>query len=100
MNEQRYRVFDGINGESIEFEWNIFQGFTTLQLCGEVNDLLSFLGQTPEIFKGRILFMSMFNDVFCDRKGKKDEFLANARVVRVFCAKIWYWTMVNYSTRF
>ena len=27
-----YRDYDGINGEPTEFEWNIFPGFTTLQL--------------------------------------------------------------------
>ena len=51
-----YRDYDAINGESTEFEWNIFPGFTTLQLCGKINDLLSDLGQTPETFTGRILF--------------------------------------------
>ena len=30
---QSYRDFDGISGEPTEFEWNIFPGFTTLQLC-------------------------------------------------------------------
>ena len=40
---------DGINGGPTEFEWNIFPGFTTLQLCGKVTDLLSDLGQTPEL---------------------------------------------------
>ena len=79
-----YRDYDAINGESTEFEWNIFQGFTTLQLCGKINDLLSELGQT---FTRRMLFMSMFNDISCDRKGNKDEYLANARVVNVL-AKI------------
>ena len=63
-----YRDYDAINGESTEFEWNIFPGFITLQLCGKVNDLLSDLGQTPENFTGRILFMSMCNDISCDRK--------------------------------
>ena len=29
------------------------------------------LGRTPEIFTGRILFMSMFNDISCDGKGNK-----------------------------
>ena len=33
---QSYRNFDGINGEPTELEWNIFPGFTTLQLCGKV----------------------------------------------------------------
>ena len=71
--DQSYRDYDGINGEPTEFEWNIFPGFTTLQLCGKVNDLLSDLGETPETFTGRILFMSMFNDISCDRKGNKEE---------------------------
>ena len=41
ITEKSYRDYDGINGEPTEFEWNIFPGFTTLQLCGKVNDLLS-----------------------------------------------------------
>ena len=36
-------------------EWNIFPGFTTLQLCDKISDLLSSMGQTPETFTGRIL---------------------------------------------
>ena len=51
-----YRDYDAVNGEPTEFEWNIFPGFTTLQLCGKINDLLSDLGETPETFTGRILF--------------------------------------------
>ena len=82
-----YRDYDGINGEPTELEWNIFPGFTTLQLCCKVNDLLSDLGQTPETFTGRILFMSTFNDISCDRKGNKEECLANARVVKVLAKK-------------
>ena len=66
--ERSYRDYDAVNGESIEFEWNIFPGFTTLQLCDKINDLLSDLGQTPNTFSGRILFMSMFNDISCNRK--------------------------------
>ena len=54
------RDYDGINGEPTEFEWNIFPGFTTLQLCGKVTDLLSNLGETPETFTGRI---SLYVDV-------------------------------------
>ena len=60
--ERDYRDYDTVSGETTEFEWNIFQGFTTLQLFDRISDLLSSLGQTPESFTGRILFMSMFND--------------------------------------
>ena len=75
--ERSYTDYDPINGESTEFEWNIFPGFTTLQLCDKISDLLSSMGQTPENFTGRILFMSTFNDIFCDRYDNKDECLRN-----------------------
>ena len=70
-SSQSYRNFDGINGEPTEFEWNIFPGLDTLQLCDKVKSLLSRLGETPENFTGRILFMSMFNDISCDGKAIK-----------------------------
>ena len=96
-SEKSYRDFDAINGESTEFEWNIFPGFTTLQLCDKINDLLSDLGQTPEHFTGRILFMSMFNDISCDRKDNKDECLANAGVVKVLARRfgIGQWSFIG-----
>ena len=64
ITDESYRDYDGINGEPTEFEGNIFPGFTTLQVCGKVTDLLSRLRETPETFTGRILFMSKFNDIF------------------------------------
>ena len=85
--DESYRDYDGINGEATEFEWNIFPGFTTLQLCGKVTDLLSKLGETPETFTGRILFMSVFNDISCDKKDNEKECWANAKVVSVFAKK-------------
>ena len=72
ITDKSYRDYDGINGEPTEFEWNIFPGFTTLQLCGKVTDLLSRLGEAPETFTGRILFMSMFNDISCEKTMKKN----------------------------
>ena len=59
ISEKSYRDYDGINGEPTEFEWNIFPRFTTLQLCGKVNDLLSDLGETPETLTGRIIYVNV-----------------------------------------
>ena len=64
-SSQECRNLDRIDGEPIEFEWNIFTGFTTLQLSHKVRELLLRLGETPENFTGRIIFMSMFNDISC-----------------------------------
>ena len=47
---QEYGNFDIIDGEAMEFEWNIFQGFNTLQPSEEVKPLQLRLGETPENF--------------------------------------------------
>ena len=47
-----YRALDSIDGEPMEFEWNIFPGFTTLQLCNKVHEFVSKMTD-PSEFKGR-----------------------------------------------
>ena len=86
-SSQKYRNFDRIDGEPMEFECNIFPGFNTSQLSEEVKSLLHRLGETPEIFTGRIIFMSMFNDISCDNKGNEEECLANAQLVSLYARK-------------
>ena len=81
-----YRALDRINGEPMEFEWNIFPRFTTLQLCSKVQELLSRLNGEPEKFTGRIIFMSMFNDISWRSKDNKKECKSSAQLVSL-CAK-------------
>ena len=73
------------------------QGSQRCQLCDKISDLLSYLGQTPESFTGRILFMSMFNDIFCDRYDNKDECLRNANIVKTFAGRfgIGQWSFIG-----
>ena len=81
----------------IIIDQNYFPGFTTLQLCSKVTDLLSRLGETPETFTERILFMSMFNDISCDKKDNEEECLANAEVVSIYAKKfgIGQWSFIG-----
>ena len=69
----RNRPLDKIDGEPMEFEWNIFPGITTLQLCTKVQELLSRLSVPPEKITGRIIFMSMFNDISWRSNDNKKE---------------------------
>ena len=39
-----------------------------MQLCNKVQELLSKMSEEPEDFTGRIIFMSMFNDISWDLK--------------------------------
>ena len=58
----KYRTLDTIDGEWMEFEWSIFQGFTPLQLISKVQEFMTKMGD-PSQFKGRIIFVTMFNDI-------------------------------------
>ena len=71
----------------MEFEWNIFPGFTTLQLCHKVQELQFRLGETPENFTGRIIFMSMFNDISWGSKDNEKECKSNAQLVPLFAKR-------------
>ena len=79
-----YRNFDRIDGEPMEFEWNIFPGYNTLQLSQEVKSLLLRLDETRENFTGRSIFMSMFNDISWGSKDNKKECESNAQRVSLF----------------
>ena len=91
---QEYRNLDRIDGEPMDVEWNIFPGFNTLQLSQEVKDLLLRLNETPENFAGRIIFMSMFNDISWGSRDNKVECGSKCQSRFSVCKKIWSRTMV------
>ena len=68
-----------------------------MQLCDKISDLLSDLGQTPGTFTGRILFLSVFNDISCDRKDNEDECSKNANFVKTFAGRfgIGQWSFIG-----
>ena len=63
-----------------------FPGFTTLQLVHEVQKFMSKMGE-PERFQGRIVFMSMFNDIIWGNKDNETECIANSTLVSLFAKR-------------
>ena len=51
-----------------------FPGFTTLQLFNKVHEFMTKMGD-PSEFKGRIIFMSMFNDILWGSEDNEQECL-------------------------
>ena len=92
-----YRNFDRIDGEPMDFEWNIFPGFNTLQLNDEVKCLLLRLGEKPENFTGRIIFMTMFNRISCGSTDNEKECLSNANLVSLYAKRFGkgQWTFIS-----
>ena len=83
----QYRNLDTIDCEPMEFEWNIFPGFTTLQLCNKVQEFLSKMSIQPENFTERIIFMSMFNDISWGSKDNKQECESSANLVSIYAKR-------------
>ena len=48
-----------------------FPGFITLQLSHKVHEFMTKVGD-PSQFKGRIIFMSMFNDIVLEKRRNED----------------------------
>ena len=79
----QYGTLDTIDGEPMEFEWNIFPGFTTLRLVQKFMNKMS----DPAQFQGRIIFMLMFNDIIWGTKDNEQECIANAIHVSLFATR-------------
>ena len=92
-DSSQYRTLDTIDGEPMEFEWNIFPGFTTLQLVDEVQQFINKMGDKAQ-FQERSIFMSMFNDIMLRSEDHEQECIANATLVSLFAKKISSRTLV------
>ena len=84
----QYGPLDTIDGERMEFEWNIFPGFSTLQLCDKVQEFMSKMSGESERFTGRIIFMSMFNDISWWSQKNEQECESNANLVSIFARRL------------
>ena len=88
--------------------------FPRIQLSQEVKRLLLRLDETPENFTGRIIFMSMFNDVSWGSRDTEKECESNARLVSLNARRLgagqwsflgpgsekkWYSISEDWSTR-
>ena len=63
QQSNEYAEFSEIDGQPIEFEWDIIRGFTTVEILRRIQKDLNTRRKNPDRFEGRILFMSMFNDI-------------------------------------
>ena len=85
-DSSQYRTLDRIDGEPMEFEWNIFPGFTPSQLVQDVQELMNKMGE-PGQFRGRIIFMLMFNDIIVGIKDNETECSANSTLVSLLAKR-------------
>ena len=75
-SSSEYRTLGRIDGEPMEFEWNIFPGITTFHLCHKVQELLSRLSNTRKIH-----WTGYLHDISWGSKDNKKECESNAQLV-------------------
>ena len=87
--ENRYlKDLNRIDGEPMEFEWKIFTRFTTLGIFEEIQKYMTEWECELEQFKGRIIFLSMYNDIIWGERGNTEKCEMNSV------------TVANYACRF
>ena len=82
-----YKELSGIDGEAIEFDWNIFSGLSSLQILQEIQQDLDRKIIQPEEFTDRIIFMSMFNDIDWTKEMMRFS-VSNAEKVKDYAMRI------------
>ena len=80
--QSEYRALGRVGREPIEFEWNIFPGFTTLQLCKKVQEFMK-MTEKPSYFPWQIIFMSMLNDISWRSQDNEEQCELNAILVSI-----------------
>ena len=61
-----------IAGKPVVFEWRMYPGHTTAQLLFEIQTMLGSDNTHPYNFKGRIIFVSIYNDMDWDQQCNED----------------------------
>ena len=100
QNSLQYRELDRIDGETVELEWKNFPGFTSLQILAEIQTRMSEIKCEPEHFQGRIIFMSMYNDIVWGEKGNRETCIANSFMVSEYARKFaqGHWSFLGPGT--
>ena len=58
-SSSQHRTLDTVDGEPMEFEWNIFPGFTTLQLVNKVHEFMIKMGDPSPIQRTNYLHVDV-----------------------------------------
>ena len=78
-SSSEFRTLDTIDGEPMEFEWNIFPGFTSLQLVQEVQKFMNKMGEPSSIPRTYHLHVDG-NDIIWRYEDNESECIANSKM--------------------
>ena len=88
LENRHLKDLNRIDEEPMEFEWKIIPGFTTLGILEEIQNIIIESQCESEQSEGRIIFMSMYNDIIWGERGNTEKCIMNSV------------TVANYALRF
>ena len=80
------RTLDTVDGEPVEFEWNISQDSLHCSSSKKSKSSMNKMGE-PEQYQGRIIFMSMFNDISWRSQDNEQECELSASLVSIYARR-------------
>ena len=86
-SSSQYRTLDTIDGEPMEFEWNISQDSPHCSSATKSKSSCQKMSEEPEEFTGQIIFMSMFNDISWGSRDTEQECESSAKLVSIYARR-------------
>ena len=92
-----YKIWIGSTGNKWNLSGKNFPGFTTLGILGEIQKIMTELQCEPEQFKGRIIFVSMYNDIVWRERGHTEKSVTISIAVKNYSRKFlpWHWPFLG-----
>ena len=81
LEHNYFSELNRIDGQPMEFDGKIFPGFTTVGILNQIQQMVGELQCEPENFTGRIIFISMFNDIVWGTKGNEESCENNSKTI-------------------
>ena len=81
-----FKYLNRIDRQLVKLEWMIFPGFTTVGTSIRINGRLENYSES-ENFTGRIIFMSMFNDIVWDAKGNDESCVNDSKTNKEYAER-------------
>ena len=84
MNTPEHLELNGIDGEPVESEWNVFPGHTILELLHGIQRKVAENRIRPEEFKDPTIFMSMYSDIDWTKDGNLETCVSSSTEVKAY----------------
>ena len=86
-DKKYFSELNRIDGQPMEFQWTIFPGFTAARTLNQIQQMMGEIQCEPENLSGKIIFMSMFNDIVWNAKGNDEICVNTSKIIKEYAER-------------